>query len=33
MGRNMQETISNRNDALLMQNRTSCEQECTRDDQ
>ena len=29
----MQGTISDRNDALSMQKRTSCEQECTGDNQ
>ena len=28
MSRNMQGTISDRNDTLLMQKRTFCEQEC-----
>ena len=28
-----QETISDRNDTLLMQKHTVCEQECTEDDQ
>ena len=33
MNRNMQGTISDRNDTLSMQKRTTCEQECIGDDQ
>ena len=33
MSRNMQGTISDRNDTLSMQKHTLCKQECTGDDQ